>query len=297
VASSLAFVRAHPLAAYLLTAVAFSWSDWLSLAATGSRVIHGRLPTDMAGMAGPAFAAFAVTAIAGGEKGLKDLALRVVRVPLRSPWFWLLAPSPLWVGLATLAVLAALGEPVPSAALLARYPGIPVLPLVTVFDLVVLGVGFGQEIGWRGLALPRLQARRGPLGGALLLAVPWAVWLFPLLLVNNAWRGAGREALAPLATGALLLVAASVVLAFVVARTEGSIAAAALWHGSLRMGIATEGANGVVGSVLVVAVVLGGVAVVAAELRARRTGYTVLLPSPRSLDAAGAREDPASARA
>jgi membrane protease YdiL (CAAX protease family) len=283
VAATLALVRAHPFGAYLVTAFAFSWSDWLSLAASGERIAFGRLPTDMAGMVGPAFAAFAVTAMAGGEKGLKDLGLRVVRVPLRSPWLWLLAPSPLWVALATLAVLGALGRPVPALQLFARYPGLPVLPLVTVFDLVVTGVGFGQEIGWRGVALPRLQKSRGPLGGALLSALPWGVWLLPLLLVNNAWREPGQGALVPLTLGVVLLVASSVVLAFVVARTGGSIAAAALWHGCLRMGTATEGARGIVGEVLAVAVVLGGVGLVVAELVVRRGGKSLLEPlAPRS---------------
>jgi membrane protease YdiL (CAAX protease family) len=281
IAATLALVRAHPFGAYLVTAFAFSWSDWLSLAASGERIAFGRLPTDMAGMAGPALAAFAVTAVAGGEQGLKDLGRRVIRIPLRSPWLWLLAPSPLWVALATLAVLGALGKPVPSAELFARYPGIPVLPLVTVFDLVVAGVGFGQEIGWRGVALPRLQSSRGPLGGALLSALPWGAWLLPLLLVNNAWREPREGALAPLTVGVLLLVASSVVLAFVVARTEGSIAAAALWHGCLRMGTATEGGRGVVGDVLAGAVVLGGMGLVVAELVVRRRGRTLLVPPPR----------------
>jgi membrane protease YdiL (CAAX protease family) len=280
VAATLAFVRAHPLSAYLVTAFAFSWSDWISLFVSGSRIAFGRLPTDMAGMAGPAFAAFAVTAIAGGEAGLKDLALRVVRLPLRSPWLWLLAPSPLWVLLATLAVLAATGQPVPAAALFARYPGIPVLPLLSVFDLVLLGVGFGQEIGWRGLALPRLQARHGPLGGAVLVALPWGAWLFPLLLVNNAWREVGAEAILPLAVNGLLLLPASVVLAFVVARTGGSLAAAAFWHASRRMALATEGAQGRVGQMVSVAVVLGAAVIVAAEFRARRRGGTLLGPVP-----------------
>jgi membrane protease YdiL (CAAX protease family) len=281
VESTLAFVRAHTLAAYLLVAFAFSWADWLSLYATGERIVFGRLPSDLAGMAGPAFAAFAVTAVAGGEAGLKDLARRVVRLPLRSPWLWLLAPSPLLALLAVLGVLAVLGRPLPPAALFARYPGIPVLPIFSVFDLVLLGVGFGQEIGWRGLVLPRLQARRGPLGGALLTALPWGAWMFPLLLVNNAWRQVSQGALGPIAVSVLLLVASSVVLAFVVARTGGSIAAAAIWHASLRMATATEGAQGVVGLAVSAAVVIGGLLVVIAEVRAGRHGRTLLEPLPQ----------------
>jgi membrane protease YdiL (CAAX protease family) len=280
VASALAFVRAHPFSAYLVTAFAFSWSDWLTLFASGERVTFGRLPTDMAGMAGPAFAAFAVTAIGRGEAGLKELGLRVVRLPLRSPWLWVLAPSPLWILLGTLAVLAALGLPVPAAELFARYPGVPALPLYSVFDIVLLGVGFGQEIGWRGLALPRLQARHGPLGGALLSALPWGAWLLPLLLVNNAWREVGGGALVPLAAMGALLLASSVLLAFVVARTGGSLAAAAFWHASLRMATGTEGSQGLVGTAVSGVVVLGALLVVAAEFRARRRGRTLLEPLP-----------------
>jgi hypothetical protein len=91
--SGLAWVRRHPLFAFLVGAFAFSWGDWLSLAATGERIAPGRLPTDMAGMAGPAFAAFAVAAIGRGEAGVRALALRLVRIPWRSAWFWILAPS------------------------------------------------------------------------------------------------------------------------------------------------------------------------------------------------------------
>jgi membrane protease YdiL (CAAX protease family) len=294
VASTLGFVRGRPLAAYLVAAFAFSWVDWLSLYVNGERVLFGRLPSDLAGMAGPAFAAFAVTAVAGGEAGLKDLALRVVRLPLRSPWLWLLAPSPIWVLLAVLGVLALLGEPVPSVTLLARYPGIPAIPILPVFDLVLLGVGFGQEIGWRGLALPRLQARHGPLGGALLLVLPWGAWMLPLLVVNGAWRGTESSAPVQLLVNVVLLLASSLVLAFLLARTGGSIPAVAFWHASLRMATATEGAQGVVGRAVSAVVVFGGVLIVVAELRARRRGRTLLEPLPARAGANEHREIPAS---
>jgi uncharacterized protein len=286
--SALAWVRRRPLPAFLLSAFAFSWADWLSIAAGHVRVAPGRLPTDMAGMAGPALAALVVTAISGGEEGVRALALRLVRIPWRSAWFWVLAPSPLWIALATLAVRAMAGLPIPPAAAFARYPGLPSLPLFTVFDLVLVGVGFGQEIGWRGLALPRMQDRFGPLGGAILLAVPWGAWMLPLLAVHRAGLAPGASPLVPLAVGALLLVAASVVLAFLVARTGGSLAAPALWLASLRMTTATDGGRGALGGAVTAAVLAGAAAVVVAELRSRRGG--------RSLLALPAAEAPAPSR-
>ncbi len=217
----------RPFLAFLVAASAFSWPDWLSLAAGHARVAPGRLPTDMVGMAGTGHGrvrrdrrggrrggAPGPGAPAGAHPLAVGLVLdlwRRVRSGSRSArwrcWRW---PA----------------QPVPSLDSFARYPGIPALPLVMVFDLVLLGVGFGQEIGWRGLALPRMQARFGPLGGAVLLALPWGAWMLPLLAVYRAGLPPGASPLLPLAIGAILLVASSVVLAFVVARTEGSLVAA-----------------------------------------------------------------------
>jgi len=45
-----------------------------------------------------------------------------------------------------------------------------------------------EEPGWRGFALPRLQARFGPLGAALTLGVLWAGWHLPLFLIHG-WYG------------------------------------------------------------------------------------------------------------
>jgi uncharacterized protein len=55
---------------------------------------------------------------------------------------------------------------------------------------MLVGV-FGEEAGWRGYALPRLQQRLGPLRATLVLATLWALWHTPLFLLLDSYRGFG----------------------------------------------------------------------------------------------------------
>jgi membrane protease YdiL (CAAX protease family) len=47
----------------------------------------------------------------------------------------------------------------------------------------LLGGPLGEEPGWRGYALPRLEARVGPVGASVVIALLWAGWHLPLFLV------------------------------------------------------------------------------------------------------------------
>ncbi len=49
----------------------------------------------------------------------------------------------------------------------------------------LLGGPLGEEPGWRGYALPRLQTQFGPLKASLLLGFLWAAWHLPLFLTSN----------------------------------------------------------------------------------------------------------------
>jgi membrane protease YdiL (CAAX protease family) len=49
---------------------------------------------------------------------------------------------------------------------------------------LTLIAGLGEEPGWRGFALPRLEARYAPVVATLLLGLAWAFWHLPLVVVD-----------------------------------------------------------------------------------------------------------------
>jgi membrane protease YdiL (CAAX protease family) len=72
-----------------------------------------------------------------------------------------------------------LGNPVDLQSL----PGRLVNFLPTLFVLALIA-GLGEEPGWRGFALTRLQEKLAPVVATLVLGGLWAVWHLPLVFVD-----------------------------------------------------------------------------------------------------------------
>jgi membrane protease YdiL (CAAX protease family) len=180
---------------------------------------------------GPIAAAVIMTAIIDGRTGLRHLLRRVVfwRVSLR--WYLVaLLGIPLVILLATLALPGALASFQPMS---------PVRWLVTYgVVFVITGIAGGplfEEPGWRGFALPRLQAQLGPLGGTLLLGVLWGVWHLPQYYLVPAWAEEnGGRSLASVGTFLLIVLALAPLMTWLFNHTQGSVLLAILAHASVN---------------------------------------------------------------
>ena len=159
-------VRRRPLVSFFLIAYAISWVAW-----GGAYLGLGMLGVVIGGF-GPLLAAWIVTSIEGSTL---SWARRIVvwRVPLRSYVYALGLPVLLWLIMNL--VLAVIGEPVHISLLGERASAY----LGTFVFVSLLGGGL-EEPGWRGFALPRLQARHSPLVATLILALFWGFWHLPL---------------------------------------------------------------------------------------------------------------------
>ncbi len=157
--------RAFPLT-YFVIAFAFTWF-FSTLAVLGARDVIPALPgLTVIGTFGPLVAAVVVTAQESGRAGLLSLLGRIVHRRIAPIWYGVVLLGPILLMLAGLALeVVALGGQPPSLGAL-----IGVLPLLVIVTLYgVIFVTIGEEVGWRGHALPALQARYGALVSNVIL--------------------------------------------------------------------------------------------------------------------------------
>jgi membrane protease YdiL (CAAX protease family) len=273
-----ALARQHPTPCFFAVAYALAWADWVPMALTGRFVgLDPKGPTHFPGLLAPLIAAFVVTLAGEGSAGARSLLVRMVRLPRASIGVWLAIASPALFFVAALLVGTALGAPAPRWADFGLFNGVPHVGPVGVALVLVGWNGFGEEVGWRGFALPHLQQRRSPLAAALLLGLLWAAWHVPMFFVVDTYRGLGPAMLAVLFT--LGIVSGSVVLAWIYNRSGGSILAVALWHGTYNLFSGTVAARGIIAAVVSTGVMVWASVLVALELHTRwRHRSSVLAP-------------------
>jgi uncharacterized protein len=215
-------VRRHPLAAFLVLTYGLSWALWIPLAIfrdAGSGP-YGPIAL-LIGSNIPSAVAIVLTAVGLGKGATHKLLGRLLI--WRVGWRWylvLLAPTALVVGTITLVAVTRGG---PTAAL-----AVPVLSaIITVAFMTFPGSALGEEIGWRGYALPRLQFRRTALTASLVVGILHGLWHLPLWLAGNVDH--------PLSLYPAFLIqtlALAVIYTWLYNSTKGSLLLVVLFHTS-----------------------------------------------------------------
>ena len=225
-------MRQHPLFFFFLMAYTFSWILLIPSVLSA----WGILPGDFTVMFvlhtfGPALAAIIMTGIVEGRAGLLSLRQRIRQ--WRAGWQWYLFSL---VGIPALILFGIVVQP----GALASFQGLTSRLLVS-YPLTFVAVWFGggplgEEIGWRGFALPRMQPRFGPLWGTLLLGVLWTFWHLFEFLMPTQGGGPGTSLATFLVNFSmffLLVVAFAIILTWVFNHTRGSIFISITAHASV----------------------------------------------------------------
>jgi membrane protease YdiL (CAAX protease family) len=134
----------------------------------------------------------------------------------------------------------------------------------------------GEEMGWRGYVLPRLQARYNALAASLILGVIWGFWHLPRFL------GTGLSAHRSLAWFVVAHMALAILYTWVYNGTHGSLLLVTLLHASgntagMFLPVAFAVAGGVRQTIAIVLIILAAVviAVLAGPARLAPTGTSI----------------------
>lgn len=271
------------LRAFFLLAFALSWLVWVpaALASRGWLPLHLPLSvTGLLGAFGPTAAALVMTGALEGRTGIGRLLRRVVMWRVAPRWYAFALFWPAVLSLAATLVARALGAPLPDfsappivdlSPLPPELEGVgpwPLLPFLFLQNLLI-GSAMGEELGWRGFALPRLQDRMSALSASLVLGLLWGAWHVPLYFTVG-------HPLPDVFFGWILLsiVADAVLFTWVFNHTRGSLVPALLFHASIATtGLFLASAEGSFG----IAVALKWAVVLAIVLRSSLSG-----PDPQS---------------
>lgn len=234
--------RGRALVLYVGLAYGITWGIWLPFVrAAGAGVPLPDPYLYYLSAAGPFLAAVVAEAYERGRAGVVDLLVRLVDVRRARGWVAIGLLSPLLlVPLAAVAVkLGGQGWPAWSGlGITSRAPGLG--PLAT-WLMMTASFGVGEEVGWRGFLLPRLQARRPALLATAMLTGIWGVWHLPAFWFREGYVGLGAIGTVGFAIG---LAAGAIVLTALYNASRGSTLVVALWHGSWNWVAMSDGLQG-----------------------------------------------------
>ena len=201
---------------------AVTWTAWAVVLALGGDPSSSPLTLALwvVGGFGPPIGAL-VAARRDGDDRARDLLRRLIRWRVGLGWYALIA-FPLAVAVAAVAIL---GWPAaPDASLLGT-----VTATVPAFVIMAVAGGGLEELGWRGYAVPHLQARVGALPAAVGIGLVWAVWHLPLYAMVDTTQADGN-----FAWFTLQAVALSILLTFVYNGTGDSLLLPVLLHAAVN---------------------------------------------------------------
>lgn len=237
-----------PLLLYFLVVFALAWLLWAAASwATGVTGSEAAALLFLPGTFAPAIVALLLSYRQAGPTAVRALIAKVFDWRVGMKWY---AFALLYMA------LAKLGAAVVFRMMTGDWPAFTDTPIYLLFAAAILSTPFqaGEEIGWRGYALPRLVSRLGLRWAGILLGVIWAVWHVPLFLLPHT-DVTGQ----PFIVFAVAVTALSVAMTWLWWRTGGSLLPVMVMHAAVNntTGIVPSFQDGNVGTPLMALLTAG----------------------------------------
>jgi uncharacterized protein len=226
-------MQQHPLFFFFFITYAFSWIISIPFILSEWGILRGnfQLAFVLKGF-GPFLTALLMTWILDGKQGIKRLREQIT--DWKKSWLWYVL---VLIAIPLLLIMGIVLQPRATTNFLGLNPLLLVSYFFTYIAVFFGGGPLGEEPGWRGFALPRMQQEHGPLWGTLLLGVLWTCWHLPDFLTSAQGGGPGTGFAAFLYNFPiflLIVLSFAVLLTWIYNRNHGSIFMTMLAHASIN---------------------------------------------------------------
>jgi membrane protease YdiL (CAAX protease family) len=226
-------LKRYPVLAGFVLMFACTWPIDLWAAADSHGLLSLHIPPILPLFVGYGFvvASLIMTGVISGRAGIRALLRQFLVWRVGLPWYGVVLLGAAVIDLAAIAIHVLLGGAMPDFAQpFARQVVGPSINLWVALPLFFLIGVFsnGEEIGWRGYALPRLQARHGALIASLIIGVIWAFWHVPKFLT------AGSAQDYSFWLYLLNTIATSILFTWVYNNTKSSLLMVTLFHAAIN---------------------------------------------------------------
>jgi CAAX protease family protein len=172
----------------------------------------------------PTISAIIISGIIGGKAEIMRVLSGFTRWKVGLRWY--LAAAFLVLGPLTFALIyIVLGNSITGIK-----PGVTVSMLFGQLVFTLFSGPLAEEAGWRGFALPRLQAKNNALISSLILGVIWCCWHIPLFFVP----GSSQQGI-PFPIYLMLVVTLAIYFTWLYNNTQGSLIITVLAHFSFNL--------------------------------------------------------------
>lgn len=236
-------------------AYGLTWLIWLSMILLFP---HAKLLHPL-GSLGPLLAAFLAASLTQGNTGIRNLLSTSLRWRVQWYWYLLVLAGPFLLYALAAFIVWLINGTVPQVQLFLETGEFGRLGLAY-WLISILFYGFGEEVGWRGFALPRLiTAGVSPVMASAGFSLIWALWHLPLF-----WAGSllGSMSAVLIVGWYSSLLLSSYLLTWLWQSANHSVFIVALFHGTVDIVVTTRAAEGWIASIISVLLLLLGLLVV-----------------------------------
>lgn len=233
-------LRRYPLVSYFALCFIMAWSVWIPAGVWAPHAAALVIP----GAWAPTIAALLLAWRADGRDGVRTLLRQLLRWRVGARYYAFAVLSVLGIAMLAVGLHVLLGGSPPDAAAVAARFGLPaeqahlfvLLSPIVFITTIFVGGPIAEELGWRGYAQPRMQARLGAGSAGLTIGFIWSLWHLPLFYYFPP-----AVAGLPLGHYVPLVSALGVLFAWLYNRTGGSVLMCILLHAGVNFALGVLG--------------------------------------------------------